>query len=236
MLVTVCLPLFAAAALSQGFWAKKGYEEWSPRECEKMLNDSPWAKSRTFSRVLIEQAGDRSSVDGREENPQITYVAQLWSALPVRQAHVRQALASPQVTKLSAEDKKRVADQMAEILRADYSDRLAVRVLYLSNVPTYQRELVRYWRMRPDDRWKQDTFLITDRGRIPPIEVRVSGGAGGEFLLLFPRTVDGQPVVRPQDKSFSIEFEARAAGVVRADRALLQYKTKDIVADGQLIY
>ena len=76
--------VFPSTLVAEGFWVKKAYQEWSARECEKILNDSPWAKSRTMTAVFVQPQGQPSVVPGRDSIPQITYVARLWSALPVR--------------------------------------------------------------------------------------------------------------------------------------------------------
>ena len=73
------------------YGVKKDYREWSARDCSKLLQNSPWSKMRTFTAILIQELSQPSAVPGREHAPQISYVAMLWSALPVRQAVVRQA-------------------------------------------------------------------------------------------------------------------------------------------------
>jgi hypothetical protein len=35
----------AAPAPAQDFWKKKPYTEWSEKECRRLLEDSPWAKT-----------------------------------------------------------------------------------------------------------------------------------------------------------------------------------------------
>ena len=81
ILMVTCLPLSLSA---EGFWVKKDFAEWSARECAKLLNDSPWARSQTITEIFIEEIGDNpGSVPSREHIPQITYIAQIWSAEPI---------------------------------------------------------------------------------------------------------------------------------------------------------
>ena len=97
ILIAAVLP---STLVAEGFWVKKAYQEWSARECEKILNDSPWAKSRTMTAVFVQPQGQPSVVPGRDSIPQITYVARLWSALPVRQAAVRRMQLDPEFSRM----------------------------------------------------------------------------------------------------------------------------------------
>jgi hypothetical protein len=234
-IVALALSL-ASAGFVQGFWQKKKPEEWSARECEKLLVDSPWAKSRTFGNVLIEQIGDPSSVEGREGNPWIAYTARFWSARPVREAFVRQLRLAKEFRSLPPEKKTSAEEAHARILAEEFSDRIVVMIVYSTNVESYRRDLARHWQTRPAALWVMDTFLISGFGRIPPLGVRVVPGEGGQFELLFPRAVDGRPVVGPADKSISLEFVHPDMGVLRTERVHLDFKVKDMILDGQPVF
>lgn len=239
----LAVALLPCALLAQGFWAKKDYREWNARECEKMLTDSPWARTRTIGQAVIQRLEARDSIDanprsveGREERPEVTYVVQLWSALPVRQASVRRAQLAPSFAKLTEGQQAELKASHAKLLAAEFPDRVVIKVLYGSNVTTYQYELVRYWQKRPANTWSQDTFLITSAGRVPPMEVRVEPGAGGEFDLFFPRQVNGKPILEPGEKQLALEFESPAVGQIRNERVLLEFKVKDMLLNGRLVY
>jgi hypothetical protein len=44
MIAAVLICLAVPSSRAADFWKKKGYAEWSDKEIQKMLNDSPWAK------------------------------------------------------------------------------------------------------------------------------------------------------------------------------------------------
>jgi hypothetical protein len=44
ILAAVAFTLNLPCSRAEDFWKKKGYREWSDKELQKMLNDSPWAK------------------------------------------------------------------------------------------------------------------------------------------------------------------------------------------------
>jgi hypothetical protein len=172
----------------------------------------------------------------REVNPRLEYVAQLWSALPIRQAAVRRAQLDAAAQKFSAKQRQADEERQANILAADYPDGIVVRVEYSTNVPSYEQEFARYWQNRAADLWKQDTFLVTAGGRYAPREVGVAGGAGGEFKLVFPRQVNGEPVISLTDKSFSLEFQSPAIQQLPSERVLLEFKLKDMILHGRPVF
>ncbi len=224
------------SAFAQGFWEKKPVSEWSPRECQKLLTDSPWAKSRVLGDVLIEQIGDPSSVDGREGNPWLSYAAKFWSARPVRQAYVRQLRLAKDFQALPQEQKQKIEEQNERMLSAEYSDRIVLVVGFSTNVESYRRDLIRYWQTRPSAIWATDTFLLAGKGRISPLGVAVAPGVGDQLELTFPRSSDGQPVVGPNDKSISLEFVHPNIGVLKSERMLFNFKIKDMTVAGKPVF
>jgi hypothetical protein len=95
---------------------------------------------------------------------------------------------------------------------------------------------VLYWETRPADLWKQDTYLYTSSGKHNPVNVRVAGGGGGAFELIFAREAKGQPVVQPTDKSFTVEIPAPAVGQLPGEPMRFEFKLKDMVFDGQPVF
>ena len=54
-LFLISMALGCLAGIQGGeFWQKKEYQQWSERECRKLLEDSPWGQSYTLSQTLIE--------------------------------------------------------------------------------------------------------------------------------------------------------------------------------------
>ena len=225
------LPLMLYA---EGFWTKKDFTEWSLKECSKLLNDSPWAKNQTITSIFIEEIDVQpGSVPSREHAPQITYVAQIWSAEPIRQAIVRQARMGPEYGKLPASQRQAIDAQQASLLEQKFPDHIVVRVEYSTTVPAYERELAHYWQTRARGAWDQDTFLNASSGRFSPVDVQVAPGAGGYFILLFPRVVNGTPVAGPKDKSLNIELQCPPIEKVPGQRILMEFKLKDMAFKGQ---
>ncbi len=231
--MTILLPL---ALKAQGFWVKKDYREWSARECSRLLQSSPWSKMRTFTAILIQELSQPSAVPGREHAPQISYVGMLWSALPVRQAVVRQAQLDPAFLRLPIERRQAIEAQQAALLQESYADRIVIRVEYATNARIYERELAAYWQNQPEEFWKQKFYLNTSGGRHSPLAVRITAGAGGSFELVFARAANGEPLIRDADKSFSVDFDSPAVGAIPGGRVLMEFKLKDMMVGGRPIF
>ena len=166
----------------------------------------------------------------------MSYSARFWSARPVRQAYVRQLQSARDFISLPPDQKLSIEAQNERMLRAEYPDRIVLVVICATNVDSYKRDLIRYWQTRPPAQWAMDTFLLTGKGRIKPLGVAVAPGAGDQLELNFPRSIDGQPVVSPKDKSISVELVHPDIGVLRSERILFTYKVKDMTLGGKAIY
>ena len=232
-----CLVVFAiapAVPFHAQFWKEKDFRKWSKAECEKMLTDSPWAKYRPLTEVVLRPLMT-GSLPSREGNPEIVYQARFLSALPIRQAIAQQERLGPRFAKLSSDEKKSVEEQEANWLNLDFGDEIVIQVTYRTNMPVLVKDLDRVWGSRPAQNWKLDTYLITAAGKIAPIDVLMPQG-GGEFQLVFPRGVKGRPVLQPEDKSVALEFVHPGTEVFPRERVFMEFKVQDMHVNGKLVY
>jgi hypothetical protein len=232
ILMLVLQPSWIAA---QDFWIKKNFDQWSLKECLRLLQDSPWTQSKTFTRVFIQSSAQAAAVPGREDTPQITYAAQIWSAAPIRQAAVQKTRLSKEYKNFDAQKRQELEANAASLLKDTFSDRIEIRVEYSTTAPIYEQSLAAYWQNRANALWPQDTFLITPTGKHPPAQAR-SEGLAGYFVLVFPRTVDGRPLISAADKGFSLDFYSPAVGVMPSEHILLEFKLKNMTIQGVPIF
>jgi hypothetical protein len=99
--IAVCFTVCAAVSAAD-FWETKPFLEWSDKEAEKVLSDSPWATTVAVPLPNVGpvpsgdiNAGGRGGGEGRGDGfgpgPRRVRVAISWrSALPLKQALVRQ--------------------------------------------------------------------------------------------------------------------------------------------------
>lgn len=231
--------LLGCLAASQGteFWDKKEYREWSERECRKLLEDSPWARTYTLSRVLIEPLQTPSTERAREPHPQITYHVQFWSALPIRQALVRLQQIQQKYDRMTPAEQQAFDQQAEKFLAARFPDTVVLHVAYGSNVQVDDRELARHWQIQTTETLKNFVFLINSGGdKVPLLRYVSGGGARREFQLIFPREYEGRPLVGPEDKSLKLEFIHPRIGEQSESRVLIEFKVKKMLMRGAVVY
>ena len=257
-LIVVATMLYGSARIYSAnaggqVWQKKQYTEWSPKECDKILQDSPWAKSYSFEEILIQQLSSNSNSSlGREAKPEMFYNVQLMSALPIRHAIVRQRLIRDNYDKLTAEQKAAYDKQIEPFLSGKkFEDKVVVHVDFGSNIQDDAREMVRLWQAETKDTLQTKAFLLAHGSRIPLSGFAISQGKN-EFQMVFPKSVDGQAVVTPETKSIAIEFQhpairnasGSAPGALPTQRAkdpeskrvLVEFKIDKMMYNGQVAY
>ena len=232
--------LFAAVltARADDFWVKKDWTKWSKDECNKMLQDSPWAKQWTKGTMSVE----------------LHYYVQLRSSLPIRQAVVR--LQQIQVYgKMSDEQKKDFDAKAAALFSNSYDDVILVHVEYGSSFQPYERDMANYWQSIRENSAPVDFYLINERGdRVSPVRFDTPRNGADAFDLVFPRLKNNEPVVHEGDKSLNIQFVNPAVGPPPAtlgnsansatssseqfgrERVLIQFKLDKMMINGKLNY
>jgi hypothetical protein len=216
--VLVILGLAVLGARAGDNWAETEWTQWSKEQVKVVLHDSPWSKR--WSKGQVNTSSALPSVSGAaqegaagENAPVIDYYLQLRSAIPVREAFIRDLQIERGYDTLPADQKKSFDDQAAQILNRTYTDVINLHVLYSSNVQAFERSLAEYWQNIRPGAVPEEFFLITERGdRIPPVRFNSPKGGAYEFDLAFPRTVNGEPIIHPTDKTFQIQFRNPAVG------------------------
>jgi hypothetical protein len=216
-----------SATSKNAFWEIKDYRHWSAQECEKMLTDSPWAKGYYYG-----------------------YTAQLFSALPIRQAIVRQRQIAENYESLSPEKRQEFDKRAGEYLAEAFPDWIVVRVVLGGRDPytgkTYSNRCP-YWQMRTTDMLKGTVFLTpSGKDRIPLEQFIAPQPAVCEFQFIFHRQYKGRPVLSKRDKSLLLEFtvpvtqSASSAGAPSAmqdvERRLIEFKVSKMKFNGELVY
>jgi hypothetical protein len=237
---TALIPLFLALLLvavspvsGKDFWEKKDYKEWSKNECNKMLQDSPWAKTYKITRPGLMSRG----ADYTGEDPYVQYNVRLRSAFPIRQAMVRMAQIENKYDKLTPEQKKQFDESAKAYFTTDYSNIVLVSIEYGTNQQAEIANLIRYWQTQTTELLQSTTYLIGAGDMKIPLQQYIPGqGATQEFQFIFPRQYEGKPVLTPSDKSLKLEFEYPASGGQSGGQALIEFKVDKMMIGEELIY
>ncbi len=176
---------------------QRPFEQWTEEQAVELLNDSPWAKQATFTR-LIEGVG--SGVRGEKEILS-TYYVRLLSAKPVRQALARLEQIKRGYEKMDDRDKASFDEMIRPGLELDMSRWMVVSVNFRSNDPERENRLARFFETETTESLRNNAFLATakvSQVRLAAYHPPAGDGLGARFV--FPRTVDGQEIVSgPQD-------------------------------------
>ena len=251
--------LLVTSALGQGseFWQRKDYRQWSQTECQRLLENSPWAKTHALTQVVIESlqsprspitTSDPTAPDpsvgpvtsstadrAREQRPEIKYSVQFRSALPVRQAMVRLMQIAQKYDQMQPEQKKTIDQNAEQFLAKSFPDTAVVFVSFTSNVREYQLELARHWQAQTTETLKNVVFLIGSNGERIPLISYVWAGNGRDFQLVFPRTYKDHPAAVLGDKAIQLEFIHPRIRQQKESRVLLEFKLEKMMMQGELV-
>jgi hypothetical protein len=238
-LISFLLIFFACvqASLGADFWEKKEYTKWSAKECRKMLTDSPWAKEYKQQQVIVSSSGRADAMRGGESSPYVVYYMQLRSALPIRQAIVRQMQLAQDYDKLSNEQKQQFDNQTDGFLNANFDSVVVVYVTYGANIQQNDIQLSRHWQMQTTELLQNSVFLRGSEGdKVPIAGYAVESGDLREFQFVFPRKIDEKEILGPDDKSLQLEFSYPVVGGMGDGNGYLEFKTKKMKYNGKLEY
>ncbi|RPJ79946.1 MAG: hypothetical protein EHM18_19275, partial [Acidobacteria bacterium] len=195
------LLLAATAAFSQ---QNRDYRSWTLEEAVKVLNDSPWARQQTVTRVI---GGIGSGVFGEKEIYHRYYVRFL-SAEPVRQAFARVEQLTKGYDRLDEAARRTLDERLSTRIAADMSNSIVLAVCFRSNDPEVEQDVRRTLQSQTFETLKTRAYLSTRQ--FPQLELAAffpasEDSVGAKFV--FPRFVEGKPVLLPDDPSMVFELD-----------------------------
>jgi hypothetical protein len=196
----------------------------------QVLNSSPWARQETYTRVI---SGVGSGVSGEREIYNTFYV-RIISARPVREALARLQQVQYGYDGLPDEVRRRFDEYAAADLLSGFGDWIVVAVSFRSNDPNEESNVRRFFQKQTPETLKNKAFLSTEQFsqvRIHTYFAPRDEGIGAKFV--FPRQVDGTPIVSPRSKSIAFELLDVPAA---SPRLRARFAVKEMVINGQLIF
>jgi hypothetical protein len=210
-----------------------------------MLTDSPWAQDFTQMDSQLQDSA-RTSDDGQQFY--VKYQAQFASALPIRQAQVRQMMIAQDYESLKPEQKKQLDQSAADFLSKQFPDAVIVFVTYGTNSQTANLNLARHWQAQTTDLLKNKVFLRNSKGdRVDLAAFQAYQGGERAFQFIFPRQTEaGEPLVGPEDKNLMLEFPYPVVTIPGTRRTIpesgvegsgfLEFKPQKMIFKGELTY
>ncbi len=219
----------------------KPWNQWSDKEAQNILNDSPWGQTYTdtdtsemFFDPTTSQGGrgdtsSRRSQGATNQAVSVNFRIRFFTARPIRQAFVRMVeLQQPNLPKDALER----LDAFANL----GSDRwIIVAVAFDSTDQRYMNPVMQALGAATIDVVKNDTYLErADGKRIFATEYVPPGKDGFGARFIFPRLVDDKPFLGDDSKSVRFYTQFRVGSTaIKIDR---RFKVSDMVYDGKLEY
>lgn len=217
-------------------WEKKPYTEWSEKEAQKMLNDSPWGRTQIFTspgEFFREPVSGRAGAGGapppRPANAiHVNFRIRFLSSKPIRQAIGRMLELSHK-----GELSEATATRIKSFTSGEFLEYIIITVTCDSrDAGANVREAQSLLSTRGTGHLKNNTFLETKGGKrlfLQEYQQPRDDGVGARFI--FPRLVDGKPFITPESEE--VRFFSELSGTYRLDR---RYKVKDMTWEGKLEY
>lgn len=248
-----------AGLLAAGIGAQQkpvAWTEWSEKDAEKILNDSPWAQTQTdtnttemvYSPTVGSAAGSASSRPARTTGMRdeqadrnrsrategaynqavtINYRVRFLSARPVREA-LAVTILQQQTTASVAQTKL----QMQQFIDRNFRDFIVVAVTYDASDQRLSGKAFQDFNAALADMLKNNSYLERKDGkRIFLLDYRapIDDGIGARFV--FPRVVDGRPFLNGE--SGDVRFYSEVGANIKLN---LRFKVADMVYQGKLEY
>jgi hypothetical protein len=191
----------------------KIWPDWSMKDAEKILNDSPWGQTQVqadaqqmfpnlaVSNMDILYGAAAPRMDDRYQRtppPDLTnsvdYYIRFLSAKPIRQAYAR-------ITELQQPNANpQLLQGLRDFVASKFSQEIVVAVAFESkNNPRFTGPVMLLFKGATLSTLKHDTYLDLDNGKrifLEDYKAPGSDGLGAKFI--FPRTVNGVPVITAQ--------------------------------------
>ena len=222
----------------------KAWSEWSKKDAEKILNDSPWAQTQVdtdTSQMFYSPTNDprlsgrsTSTTDSRiaqgatNQEVSIKFHVRFFSARPIRQALVR-------LMEIQQKPSPEIAERLTNFAEVQSKDSIIVTVTFEASDQRFSGPIMQAFNSATTGTLKNEAYLERNDGKrifvqeyVPPGK----DGFGARFIFL--RELDGQPFVTAgtSDVRFVVQFprvKSTDPNGLKVDR---RFKIADMVYKG----
>ena len=215
----------------------KPWTEWSKKDAEKILNDSPWGQTQiatdtsemTYRPTVTATTADRSVSDRTERGAVnqevfVKYRIRFLSARPIRQAFARVI----EIEQKQADSK--LLEQLRSFVDRSFEEYIVVAVAFESSDQRFSGPVMQEINSAVASTLKNSTYLERKDGKrlfLMDYRAPISDGMGAKFV--FPRMVDGEPFIKPD--SGEVRFFAEVGKKVKLD---MRFKVSEMALEGRL--
>ena len=242
-MIRTAFAFIIAAMLAISIVAQKQYKpssEWTEKDAQKILNDSPWGRTQVetdtsemfFNPTANPAVGSTSTSADRGERgatnqaTSVNYHIRFLSARPIREALAR-AIEQAQKT-----PDPQLSSQLKSFVERDFADYIVVTVSFDTKDPRFANAPKEAFVGATAAILKTNTYLDRNDGKrlfLSDYRPPSSDGLGAKFI--FPRSLDGKPFL---SSDFSqVRFYSEVSRNVKLD---MRFKVSDMVYNGVLEY
>ena len=230
---TLAMSLFASVLAQEDGWQKTPYQEWTLRDTEKLLTDSPWAQTRSKGIGLTGASGDQPSVNLSVDPEAVTL--RLRSALPVRQALLRMRQIKAKYDRMSASEKAAFDSKNKPLVECPAcADNY---VITLSPAPGSRRGVPVSLKTVPLAKLKLFVQVTDESGARRELVHFVPPNTQGEDAVFFFSQFDdrGAPLISPSSKKLIVTFDQQVI-TTNSSMGLMKFEfdVSRMVLDGEV--
>jgi hypothetical protein len=214
----------ATGSAQKDDWQSKPYQQWTMKDVQQVLGNSPWAQTQARSGPMVDFGGGTMT-----PTPDKVYAVRLRSALPVRQALLRFRQLNEKYDAMSDKKKAEFDEKNKTLVECPAcADNYVVSLLSPMTTTTtpLQPETMKLYVRLMDDRGRQRTLVHL----IPPKSV------GQELIFFFPRLDEkGEPLLTPSSKKLIFTIDTSAIGLDAVIRRF-EFDVSKMIVNGAVAF
>jgi hypothetical protein len=234
----VCVLISASAAAAQ---KNKPWTEWTKKEAEKILADSPWSQTQTetdLSEMFYSPTSDparpgvrttsttasRQAEGATNQEVNVKYHIRFFSARPVRQALARLIV-------LNSNSDPRVVDRVRNFAEVEAADSVIVTVSYESTDQRFGNKAMQAFNSAVTSVLKNSTYLEVKGERLYIEEYIPPGKDGFGARFIFLRRLDGRTFITPD--SGEVRFVTELDPKIKLN---MRFRVAEMIYNGKFEY
>jgi len=242
VVLTLMLLAVVLAQTAIGQKQSQSWKEWTKKDAEKILNDSPWSHLQVdtdLSEMFFQPTTDARTSGGRAPNANsrleqgatnqetsIKYGIRFFSARPVRQAFIRMM----QLGQKNLDPD--MAARMNNFAEVPSEDAIIIAVTIEGTDKRSLGKAMQIIESAATGTLKNSTYLERNDGKRLFLEQYVPPGKDGfGARFIFPRMVNERPFLSPEIND--IRFVAEFGTTIKLN---MRFKVSDMMLDGKLEY